>query len=98
MSVEVAVLARELAPLRERVGVGPGDRRKGQDVQNDPEWLGPELEAADQRDAVGHQRDDDDRADEIADRPRNPEAHLERGRQDHGFDREEDEGEGRVDQ
>ncbi|MGY4283598.1 hypothetical protein ACVWXO_002818 [Bradyrhizobium sp. LM2.7] len=98
IAVHVAVLARELAPLREGVGAGPGDGGKGQDVQDDPERLRPELEAADQRDAVGHQRDDRDRADEVADRARNAEAHLQRGRQDHCFDREEDEGEGGVDQ
>ena len=50
------------------------------------------------RDAVRHQRNDDDGADEIANRTRNAEAHLERGRQDDRFDRKEDEGEGRVDQ
>ncbi len=85
-------------PFREGVRIGPGDRRKGQDVQNDPHRLRPQLEPADQRDAVGDQRNDDDRADEIADRARDAEAHLQRGRQDHGLDREEDEGEGGVDQ
>ncbi|MGY4346972.1 hypothetical protein ACVWXM_003439 [Bradyrhizobium sp. GM7.3] len=98
MSAGVAVLAGEFAPFRERVRVGPGDRREGQDVQDDPDRLRPELEAADQRDAVGDKRDDRDRADEIADRARNAEAHLERRGQDHRFDREEDEGEGGVDQ
>ncbi|MHC2623206.1 hypothetical protein ACVIW2_005238 [Bradyrhizobium huanghuaihaiense] len=70
---------------------------KGRMCRN-PDRLRPELEAADQRDAVGHKRDDRDRADEIADRAGNPQAHLQRGRQDHRLDREEDEGEGGVDQ
>ena len=87
-----------LRPFRERMRVGVGDRGEGQDVQDDPERLRPQLEAADQGDAVRHERNDDDGADEIADRARNAEAHLERGRQDDRLDREEDEGEGRVDQ
>ena len=94
----VAMLAGEFAPLRERMRVGPGDRHEGQDVQDDPERLRPQLEAADQRDAVGHQRNDDDGADEIADRARDAEAHLQRGCQDDRLEREEDEGEGGVDQ
>src|SRR6478752_6063267 len=98
MSAGVAVLAGEFAPFRERVRIGPGDRREGQDVQDDPDRLRPELEAADQRDAVGDKRDDRDRADEVADRARNAEAHLERRRQDHRLDGEADEGEGGVDQ
>ena len=67
-------------------------------MEDDPERLRPQLEAADQGDAVGHQRNDDDGADEIADRARDAEAHLQRGRQDDRLDREEDEGEGGVDQ
>ena len=78
--------------------IGASDRRKRQDVQNDPERLRPQLEAADQGDAVGHQRNDHDRADEIADRTRDAEAHLQRGREDDRFDRKENEGEGCVDQ
>ena len=98
MAAGVAMLAGELAPFRERMRVGVGDRRERQDVKDDPERLRPQLEAADQRDAVGHQRNDDDGADEIADRARDAEAHLQRGRQNDRLDREEDEGEGRVDQ
>ena len=92
------MLAGKLAPFRKRVRVGPRDRRERHDVKHDPQRLRPQLEAADQRDAVGHQRNDDDGADEIADRPRNSEAHLERGREDDRLDRKEDEGEGRIDQ
>ena len=67
-------------------------------MEDDPDRLGPELEAADQRDAVDHQRNDDDRADEVADRARNAETQLERGCENDRLDREEDEGEGGVDQ
>src|SRR6185437_15533152 len=70
----------------------------GHDMQHDPDRLRPQLKAADQRDAVGHQRNDDDGADEIADRARDAEAHLQRGGHDDRFEREEDEGEGGVDQ
>jgi hypothetical protein len=98
MAGGVAVLAGKFCPLRKGVRLGPGDRRKRQDMKNDPERLGPELEAADQRDAVRHQRNDDDGADEVADGARDSEAHLERGRENDRFDREEDEGEGRIDQ
>ena len=98
MAAGVAMLAGEFAPLRERMRVGPGDRHEGEDVQDDPERLRPQLEAADQGDAVGHQRNDDDGADEIADRARDAEAHLQRGCHDDRFEREEDEGEGGVDQ
>ncbi len=93
MTSDVAVLAGEFVPFRERVRAGPRNRGKGQDVQHNPERLGPELEAADQRNAIGHERDDRDRADEVADRARNTQAHLQRGRQDHRLDCEEDEGE-----
>ena len=98
MAGGVAVLAGEFRPLREGVRIGAGDRREGQDVENDPQRLRPQLEAADQRDAVGDQRNDDDGADEIADRARDAEAHLERGRENDRLDREEDEGERGVDQ
>ena len=94
----VAVLAGKFRPLRKGVRIGVGDRRERQDVKDDPERLRPQLEAADQRDAVGDQRNDDDGADEIADRARNAEAHLQRGREDDRLDRKEDEGEGGVDQ
>ena len=98
MARGIAMLAGEFRPFGEGVRVSIGDRRERDDVEHDPQRLRPQLEAADQRDAVGDQRDDDDRADEIADRAGNAEAHLQRGRQDHRLDREEDEGEGGVDQ
>ena len=98
MARRVAVLAGKFGPVRKGVRIGIGDRRERQDVQHDPERLRPQLEAADQRDAVGDQRNDDDGADEIADRARDAEAHLQRGCENDGFDRKEDEGERRVDQ
>ena len=67
-------------------------------MKHDPDRLRPQLEAADQGDAVRDQRNDDDGADEIAQRARNSEAHLQRGGENHRLDREEDEGEGGVDQ
>ena len=98
MAAGVAVLAGKFAPFGKGVRIGIGDRRERQDVEDDPERLRPQLEAADQRDAVGDQRNDDDGADEIADRARDAETHLQRGGENDRLDRKEDEGEGRVDQ
>ena len=98
LTARVAMVAGKVPPFSKRMRIGPGDRRERQDVENDPERLRPELEAADQRDAVGHQRNDDDGGDQIADRARNAEAHLQRGRENDRLDRKEDEGKGRVDQ
>src|SRR5260370_14508016 len=98
MATGVAMLAGKLSPLGKGVRVGPGDRRERHDVENDPQRLRPQLEAADQRDAVGHQGNDDDGADEIADGSWDSEAHLERAGEDDGLDRKEDEGERTVDQ
>ena len=98
MAGGIAVLSGKLCPFGEGVGIGVGDRSEGQDVKDDPQRLRPQLEAADQRDAVRHQRNDDNRADEIADRTWNSETQFQRGGENDGFDRKEDEGEGRVDQ
>ncbi len=67
-------------------------------MKDDPDRLRPQLKAADQGDAVGHQRNDDDRADEIAERAWDAEAHLQRSGENDRLEREEDEGEGGVDQ
>ena len=88
----------EVAPDLEAPPVLPGDEADRQDVEADPQGLGDELEAADARHAVGDQRDHRDGADDVADGQRNAEAQLERRRHDRGFDGEEDEGEGGVDQ
>jgi hypothetical protein len=53
MAGRVAMLAGKASPFGKGVRIGIGDRCKGQDVENDPERLRPELEAADQGDAVG---------------------------------------------
>ena len=68
------MLARKRGPLGKRAGAFDGDGREGQNVEQNPERLGPQLEAADQCDAVSDQRDDDHRADEIADRAGDAEA------------------------
>ena len=98
MTGRVAVLAGKFCPLRKGMRIGVSDRRKRQDVKNDPQRLRPQLKAADQGDAVGNQRNDHHRADEIADRARDSEAHLQRGGEDDRLDRKENEGEGCVDQ
>ena len=97
MAAGVAMLAGKFCPLRKGSG-SAYDRRKRQDVKNDPQRLRPQLEAADQGDAIGYQWNDHHRADEIADRARDAEAHLQRGGEDDRLDREENEGEGCVDQ
>ena len=98
MTSGVAVLAGKFGPLRERIRIGIGNRRKGENVKDDPQRLRPQLEATDQRDAMRHQRNDDDGADEITDGARDSEAHLQRGCENDRFDRKEDEREGCVDQ
>ncbi len=90
--------AGKIPPDLEAAPVLPGDEADRQDVEPDPQRLGDDLEAADARHAVGDQRDDRDRADDIADGERNAEADLKRRRHDRGFDGEQDEGEGGVDQ
>src|SRR5882724_12536191 len=51
MTSGVAVLAGKFSPLRERIRIGIGNRRKGENVKDDPQRLRPQLEATDQRDA-----------------------------------------------
>ena len=82
----------ELAPVGER------DEDEGQNVEDDPERLGHELEVADQPHAVGDQRDDHDGADDIADPDGDAERQLQRRRHDRGLDGKEHEGEARIDQ
>ena len=90
--------ACEMEPLHECVAVRPRDEQEGRDVEDDPERLGDELETADQRDAVGDQRNDRNGGDDVADPQRHPQGKFERARHDRGLDGEEDEGEARVDQ
>jgi hypothetical protein len=92
------LLRGELRPAVELGGRVRRDERERQQAQQHPHRLRQHLEAADQGDAMGDQRDHCERADEIAGPQRNAEAHLQRHGQDHGFDREEDERERGVDQ
>ncbi len=71
---------------------------EGQDLQRQPHRLGPFLEHADAREAVRHQRDDDERVEQVAKSQRHAEAQLQRLAEDRGLQREEDEGEAGVDQ
>ena len=88
----------EARPGRDGGPVVPRDEADGQEVQPDPQRLGEELEAADPGDAVRHQRDHGEGADEVADRQRHAEDELQRARHDRPLDGEEHEGEGGVDQ
>jgi hypothetical protein len=56
------------------------------------------LKAADESNAVRHQRYDDERAQHVSDEERYAQAHFEGERHDRGFDGEEQEREGRVDE
>ena len=90
--------AAELRPFPKRARSVEGDEDERQEVQEQPERLRPGLEAADERDAVGDQWNDHQRADDVADEQRNAEAHLQGERHDRGFDREEQERERGIDQ
>ena len=105
-----AVPAAARGPLCPRRGVDPGkiqprsyglpvgedDEDEGQDVEDDPERLRGELKPADPGDAVRHQRDDRDRADDIAEPERHTEGELQGARHDRGLDCKEDEGEAGI--
>ena len=66
--------------------------------QEQPDRLGQRLDPADHGNAVGHQRNHHQRADQIPPAGRNIKRELKRIRHDRGFEREQDEGEGGVDQ
>ena len=76
----------------------PRDEAEGQEIEPDPERLGPDLEPADQADPVDNEGDHHDRADDITDPERQAEAELQRQRHDRRLDGEEQEGEARIDQ
>ncbi|OIQ64057.1 hypothetical protein GALL_543960 [mine drainage metagenome] len=90
--------ARKPREVGKRSRVFPGDRQIGQQEQQCPERLRPELQARDQGDATHDQRNDQQRADQITPDQRQAEIHLQRQRHDGRLQREEDEGETRVDQ
>jgi len=94
--------ARDAAGQRGELGEAlrrmPGDGGIGQHQQHHPHRLRPALQPRDQRDAVHHQRHHAERGDQVAQRQRPVERHLDRQRQDGRLQREEDEGEAGVDQ
>ncbi len=71
---------------------------EGHDQHQQPDGLRPHLEPADGRHAVRHQRDHDQRADQVAPGRRNAQRQFERIGHHGRLEREEDEGEGGVDQ
>ncbi len=85
-------------PRREaRIILKRDEHERGQ-VEQHPDGLGPHLKAADPCNAVGHDRDHHDSADDVADGHRQAEAQLERQSHDDGFYGEKDERERGVDQ
>ena len=99
--VEV-VGAGDAADQPREVGIGlrvlPQDRNERQHEEREPDRLRPQLQRRDHRDAAHHQRDDDDRRHQVAHGQRPVEVHLQREREDGRLQREEDEGEARVDE
>ena len=82
----------------EDVGILVQHIHEGHDQQYQPQRLGEHLQRADDGDAVGHQRNHHQRAQQIAPRWRDVEGQLQRVGHDRRFEGEEDEGEGGVDQ
>ncbi len=98
---ERAALGREAGeggPFAQQPGVVPEHRAVGQHEQHQPQRLGPALQPVDQRDAEHHDRDHHQRADHVGQADRDREHQLQRERHDGRFQREEDEGEARVEQ
>ncbi len=78
--------------------VHQGDEDEGQDVEDDPEGLGDDLETADKPHAMGDERNDHDGGDDVADPERNAERQFQRAGHDRRLDGKEHEGEGGVNQ
>jgi hypothetical protein len=99
--IEAAAVGGAAHQARE-VGVQLGlfhqHRDEGADEKHDPDRLRPQLQPRDERDAARHQRNDHDGRHEIEQPQRPVEVHLQRQREDGRLQREEDEGEARVDQ
>ena len=93
-----AFTAGEAGPVTECFGVFADDEDVGQEQQKQPQRLGPHLQSVDQGDAVGHQRDDDHRADYIGQCQWDVEVQLQRQGHDRRLKGEEQEGEAGVDQ
>ncbi len=90
--------ARKASEIKKSLRVFPEHREVGQEQQHAPQRLGPHLQARDQRDAANHHGNDDHGADHVTPGNRDVEVHLQRQRHDGRLQREEDEGEARVDQ
>jgi hypothetical protein len=69
-----------------------------QELQHQPDALGRQLHAADETDPVQGDRDDNQRTDDVRQRQRQPEQHVQGDGHDAGFDGEQDERERGVDQ
>jgi hypothetical protein len=82
------------------IEIDPDPEKEGErgDLQRQPDRLGPFLEGADAGEAVGDERDDDQRIEQIADAERQAKEELECLAKDRCLEREEDEGEAGVDQ
>ena len=85
-------------PSFERLEVRECDENEGNEMQHDPDRLRPQLQPADEGDAVGDQWNDDQRTQHVAGEQRNAEAHFQRKRHDGRLDGKEQKGEGGVDQ
>ncbi len=94
----VAVFPGVLPEAGQRLWLFDEDEGVGQHQQKDPQRLCPRLQLADRGDAMGDQRNDDQRADQVAPGRRDTEGELERIGHDRRFEREEDESERGVDQ
>ena len=90
--------AQETGPVAEGLGILRQYEQVGQHQQRQPQRLGPELQAADQRHPVGHQRDHQHRADHIGEGQWDMEVQLQGQRHDRRFQGEKQEGEAGVDQ
>ena len=97
-SFAIAVRTFILHPVIHRVDVMPGDIHKWQQLQRNPQRLTPQLEAADKRNAVGHQWNHQQRTDQITDGEWNTKQNLECHRHDGRLDGKKDKGERRIDQ
>ncbi len=95
------------SPPAAPVKMGPGldlaatlDRDIGQgcQLQEEPDRLRRHLHTADIADAIGGDRNHHHRTDDMGQRQRDAEHHLQRHGHDAGLDRQQDEGEGRIDQ
>jgi len=61
----IAVPAGEAGPVVDRLLIAERDVGEGCDLQHQPDRLGPQLQAGDEADAVGDDRDDHQRADDV---------------------------------